>query len=98
MSKDKKNYQKEYRTMWLTNPPDISDGIEPHIFATYDLHKGCLTKEEIEELKNHKDERVYGSTTFINLFCNIFDYSLISIAPYHSSSGTWFYYITLEKE
>ena len=99
MSKDKKNYQKEYRTMWLTNPSDISEGIEPHIFASFDVNKQCFSKEEFDIFKEYKDEKVYGSTSFINLFCNVFNYSVISIIPFRNgSSSSWYYYITLEKD
>ncbi len=94
MSKRKKELN--YRTMWIHNPPTLDDeGMDPHSFAKY--NEGWMYKNELNKLKT-VDKKIYGTTEFITLICNLFHYSVVSIAPYHTSSDVWWFYVTLLKD
>ena len=96
MSKRKKELN--YRTMWIHNPPTLSDeGMDPYSFAKYSEASISLHENELNKLKT-VDKKIYNTTGFINLICNLFHYSVVSIAPYHASNDVWWFYATLLKD
>ena len=93
MSKRKKELY--YRTIWIHNPPAIdNEGMDPYSFAKY--NKGAMYESELNKLKT-VDKKIYSTTGFITLICNLFNYSVVSIAPYYTSNDWWFY-VTLLKD
>lgn len=94
MSKRKKELN--YRTMWIHNPLALEDeGMDPHSFAKYS--EAPMNESELNKLKTI-DKKIYGTTGFITLICNLFHYSVVSIVPYNTSNGVWWFYVTLLKD
>lgn len=94
MSKRKKELN--YRTMWIHNPSGLDDeGMDPHSFAKYSESR--MYENELNKLKT-VDKKIYGTTGFITLICNLFHYSVVSIVPYHTSNDVWWFYVTLLKD
>lgn len=98
MSKSKKYSEiKEYRTMWISLPYNTNKGVCPYTIASAEGNSNAFFQKELEIIKKDSKVRVYTLAGFLSYFCNLLNYSVISIAPYNSN-GSWFYYITLIKD
>jgi len=99
MAKSKKYSElKEYRTMWISLPYNTNKGVCPYTIASAEGNSTGFFEKELEIIKKDSKVRVYTLAGFLSYFCNLLNYSIISIVPHESKYGGWFYYITLIKD
>lgn len=94
---NKKSIVKNYRIICLASPNCRDGGVSVSLFINHNNNITAFYKNEIEEFKKIENNKIYGICDFMNLFCNKFNYSIVSNVPILVDK-IWCYYITLIKD